>query len=118
MAAADQRKAVGVVHVGTAGAQRDILLAGIDQPAIDLVRLRRRAHAEDAVLGLEYDLAFLRHIIGHLQRRANAEIDVPAFGNVVGRALGHFPARHRLRGRFDVHGFLPSLASYVTVGSP
>jgi hypothetical protein len=63
MAAADEGEAVGVMHVRTAGTQRDVFLAGVDQPAIDLVRLRRRAHADDAVLRMDDDFALLRHVV-------------------------------------------------------
>ncbi len=94
--------------------QRDILLAGIDQPAVDLVRLWRRAHAEHAVLGMENDLALGRHVIGDLQRRADAEIDIPAFGNVAGETRGHLVARQRLAAIEHGH----RVRHYVTVGSP
>src|SRR5579883_2866633 len=72
MAAANERKTVGVVHVGAAGTQRHILLAGIDEPAVDLIRLRRRSHAEHAVLGMKNHLALDGHVIGHFERRADA----------------------------------------------
>jgi hypothetical protein len=51
-----------------------------------------RAHAEHAVLGMENDFALRRHVIGNLQRRADAEVDVPTFGNIAGDAHGHLIA--------------------------
>jgi hypothetical protein len=42
-------------------------------------------------------------MIGHLQRRADAEIDVPAFGNVTGDARSHFVARKRAMPGDNVH---------------
>src|SRR4029077_5939966 len=86
MTAADEREAVGVMHVGAAGEQGDILLAGIDQPAVDLVRLRRRAHAEHTILGLDDYFAVRRQVIGDQHWYADAEIDIKAFRDVVRRA--------------------------------
>jgi predicted DNA-binding protein with PD1-like motif len=79
------------------------LLAGINQPAIDLVRRRRGPHAKHAVLGMENHFAFGGHMIGHLQRRTDAEIDVPALRNVTGDARRHFIARKRPMPSDNVH---------------
>ena len=118
MAAANEAEAVGVVHIGAAGAQRDVLLAGVDQPAIDLVRLGRRTHAQNAVLGLEHDFALLRHVVGDLQGRADAEIDVPALGNVAGKPRGDFAARHRLAAGKNLLRRVHCFLRHVTLGSP
>ena len=83
MAAANQPEAVGVVHVGAAGPQRDVLLAGIDQPTIDLVGRGRRSHSQHAVLRLKHDFALARHVVGDLQRRGCRDY-VRAFRNVAG----------------------------------
>ena len=94
------------MHIRAAAAQRHILLAGIDQPAIDPVRLGRRPHAKHAVLGMQDDFALGRQMISHLQRRADAEIDKPALGNIAGDARGHFVARARLACGKNVHASL------------
>ena len=120
MAAANERKAVGVMHIGAAALQRDILLAGIDEPAVDRVGRRRRPHPEHAVLGMENDFALGRHVVGDLQRRADAEIDVPALRNVARQPRRHFGARQRLVTGKNVHQMLRPGRKFVhvTVGSP
>ncbi len=82
MAAADDGEAVGVVDVASARQQGGVRLARIDQPRIDLVGRRRRAHADDAVFRMEQDLALGRHVVRHQGRDADAQIDQPAFGHV------------------------------------
>src|SRR5260221_14461901 len=53
---------------------------------------RRRAHAEDAVFAMQENLAVLRQMIGHHGRQPDAEIDIGAFGNILGDARGHLVA--------------------------
>ena len=98
-------------------AQRDILLAGIDQPGVDLVLRRRRPHAEHAVLGMEDHLALQRHVVGDRGRDADAEIDVPALRDVARHAGGHLDAAERLEvGRRRYRASLPP--AQKPVGSP
>ena len=89
MAAANHRKTIGMVDVGATLAQGNELLAGVDQPRLDLVLGGRRAHPENTVLGVEDHLAVQRHMFGNLGRDPNAEIDIPAFRNVACQASRH-----------------------------
>jgi hypothetical protein len=57
VAAAHHREAVGVVEERAARQQRHRLLAGVDQVVVFLAGLGRGAHAQDAVLALQDDLA-------------------------------------------------------------
>src|SRR5438046_1485855 len=56
-AAARDSEAIGVMHQRGAGDQRDRLHAGVDQIWVDVRLVRRRADADDAVLGVEDDLS-------------------------------------------------------------
>src|SRR6266567_8517541 len=89
-----------------AGLQRDMLAAGIDQPRVDLFRRRRRAHADNAVLGMEDDLALGRHEIADERRDADAEIDRPPFRDVARHPRRQFVAAERLPSLFVCHGLL------------
>src|SRR5258708_7412132 len=70
-----------------AGDQRDRLHAGVDEVWVDVGLVRRRADADDAVLGVEDDLS-VGDEVGNFRRDANAQVDEPAFGDVVGDAAG------------------------------
>ena len=59
---------------------------------------RRGAHAEEAVLAVQDDLAVLRQVVGHQRRQADAEVDVGALGDVAGDARGHLVAAESLHG--------------------
>src|SRR2546421_137176 len=95
MPAAHQRKAVGMAHKAGARAQRHVLAAGVDQPAVDLLRRRRRPHAENAVLGMEDHLALGRHIIADERWDTDAEIDRPPLGDVLRETRGQCVAFER-----------------------
>jgi hypothetical protein len=85
-----------LVAQAVGGAQRDVLLAGIDQPRVDIGFGRRRTHAQDAVLGMEDHLALQRHVVGDHGGNADAQIDVPSLGDVAGNARRHLRAAERL----------------------
>jgi hypothetical protein len=87
--AANQREAVGVVDEASAWPERHVLLPSVDHPRIHVPVPRRRTHGDDAVLRMENDLAVLRDVIADQRRRADAEVDEPAFRNVAGEARGH-----------------------------
>ena len=95
MPAARDGEAVGVMHIGSAGAQRDMRGAGVDQERIDGIGCRRGADADHAVLGMEDHLAVRGHEVGDQRRNADAEIDQPAFGNVARAPRGHAVAIER-----------------------
>ena len=84
-----------MVEERAAGQQRHRLLAGVDQVGVFLARRRRRAHAEEAVLAVQEDLAVLRQMVGDQRRQADAEVDVRAFGDVARDARGHLVAAER-----------------------
>ncbi len=95
MPAAHQGKAVGVVEIAAAGAQRHMLAAGVDEPRVQGFGFRRRPHADDAVLGVKDHLALGRHVIRDQRRDADAEIDRPSLGDVAGNARGELVAFER-----------------------
>ena len=103
MAAADQGEAVGMVGIGTARAHGDMLLAGIDQPAVNLVLRRHRSHADQAVFRMEDDFAIHRHMVGDVGGDADTQVDVPALGDVGGQAGGHLLAAKGRPGGARVH---------------
>src|ERR1700759_2272789 len=100
MVTADHRKAVGMVAEAAALVHRDVLLAGVYQPGLDLVLRRRRAHAQPAVLGVEDDLAAVRHMVRDQRRDADAQIDIPSLLNIRGGMLRHLLAAEGLKGKF------------------
>ena len=82
VAAAHHREAVGVVEERAAGQERHRLLAGVDEVEVLVAFLRRRAHADDAVLAVQDDLAPGRQVIRDQRRQADAEVDDRAVGDV------------------------------------
>ena len=103
MPAADHPEAVGMMHVGAALAQGNILLTRIDQPGVDVLLRRRRPHAEHAVLGVKNHLAIDRHVVGDHGGNADAEIDIPTLGNVARSARRHGVARPGFEVCYCVH---------------
>src|SRR6185312_1065753 len=103
MAAADHQEGIVVVEEGAAGHQRGQALAGIDQVLVLLAGLRRRPHAEDAVLAMEHDLAVGGDEIRHHGGEADAEIDISAVGNVLRGAPRHLATGQRLHGSLLSH---------------
>src|SRR5690606_7928212 len=93
---------------GGARQRRDGLLARVDEVGIDAPLLGRRAHAEQAVLGVEDDLLVVREEVGHERRGADAEVDERALGDVGGDAGRELVARDA-----GGHRVLPSVSSGV-----
>ena len=106
MPATRDGEAVGMMHIRSAGAQRDMRRAGVDQERIDRIRRRRGADADHAVLGMEDHLAVGGDEIGDQRRDADAEVDQPAFGNVARAPGGHAIAIER--GKFAVRHWVLS----------
>src|ERR1700693_540514 len=65
------------------------LLAGVDQVGVFLALVRKRAHAEHAVLALHADFDAVGDVVRHQRRDADAEIDVIAVAQFLGGARGH-----------------------------
>ena len=89
VAAANHGERIGAGEKGRAGHRRDGLLAGVDQVGVHLVFGRKRADAEQAVLGLQRDVHAFGNVIGHQRRDADAEIDVVAVAQFLRGALRH-----------------------------
>ena len=64
-------KAVVVVEIRAAWQQRDGLLARIDQIKVFMRFVRRRAHAQNAILTVQNNLKPLRQMVGHQGGHAN-----------------------------------------------
>src|SRR6185312_16905333 len=79
-----------------AGQDRDGLLAGVDEVWIFVALVRERAHAEEAVLGVQPRVAF-GQVVGDLGRQADAEVDERAGGDFTRRAARHVFGRVRHR---------------------
>ena len=77
-----------MVEEGAAGQQRHRLLAGVDQVVVLLAGLGRGAHAEDAVLAVQDDLAAGRQVVGDQRGLADAEVDDGAVEDVLRHAGG------------------------------
>ena len=72
------------------GSDGDGLLAGVDEVGVLLALERERAHAEQAVLALQDDADAVGQVVGHERGDADAEVDVVAVVQFVGRDRGHF----------------------------
>ena len=83
MPAADHGEAVGVVDSSCRRASSvTCCLPALISQGSRCSGARRRAHAEHAVLAVEHHLALGRHVVGDQGRDADAEVDVPALGDV------------------------------------
>src|SRR6202012_3011487 len=71
------------------GQLADGLLAGIDQVGIFLAFIGKRPHAEHAVLALQLHVDAGRDEVRDQRRNADAEVDVVAVTQFLGRARGH-----------------------------
>jgi len=80
-----------VVEESTAGEQGHVLLAGVDQVVVFFTWRRARAHAQQAVLAVQEHF-LVAQVVGHQGRCADAQVDVGAFLDVCGHALGHLGA--------------------------
>ena len=76
--AADHGEARGGIEDAGAGQGGDRLLAGVDEVGVLFAFVRKGAHAEDAVLGLEGDVDAVGDMVGDEGGNADAEVDVPA----------------------------------------
>ena len=79
-----------MVEIAAALQEGDVLFSGIDQLGIFFARQRFRPHAQQAVLAMQEHLFVGGQVIGNPGRQANAEVNVSAFGDIAGHALGHF----------------------------
>ena len=93
LAAADHPERGRGVEERRALAQRDGLLAGVDQVRVLLALERVGADAEDAVLGLQHQLDVVGDVVGHQRRQPDAEVDVGPVGQLRGRPRGHLLTR-------------------------
>jgi hypothetical protein len=89
LAAADHPEARRGVEEGSALAQGDRLLAGVDQVGVDILLEGIGADAEDAVLGLQDDLDVVGDIVGDQRRQADPEVDVGPVRQLLGGAGRH-----------------------------
>ena len=98
MAATDHRETRGRREIAGPIKFRDRLLARIDQVGVEFLLGRERPHAEHAVLGLQRDVAVVRHIVRNKRRDTDPEIDVEAVLKFPGGPFGHLVAIpwHRL----------------------
>src|SRR5579875_2436201 len=98
MAAADHQEAVVVMEERAARMKRRLAAAGVDEIGILLAGLRRAAHAENAVLAVEHDLAIRGQVIRDKRRHADAVIDVLPVAQILRTAPRHLPSRQRHHG--------------------
>ena len=60
--------------------------------------MRKTAHTEQAVFGLQHDVNACRDVVGHQRRDADPEIDVVAIAQLPGDAGSHlFASQHNQR---------------------
>ena len=76
MPTADHAEGIGGGEIRRAAQLGNGLLASIDKIGINLVIIRKRPHAEHAVLRLQRHVDILGNVVGDERRNADAEIDV------------------------------------------
>ena len=81
-----------MVKVAAAVEQSHILFPGVNQLRILFPRQRFRPHPQQAVFAVQKDFFIGRKIVGDAGGQADPQIDVSAFGNIAGHALGHLIA--------------------------
>ena len=91
------------MYISAALAHCDLLLSCIDQPRVGLVWRRRRAHANQAVFRMDDNFPVERDIISDGCRNTNAEIDAPAFWNIVSDPRRHTVTAKRLEVYSHIH---------------
>ncbi|MNT26177.1 hypothetical protein D3C72_1617360 [compost metagenome] len=89
MATAHHGKGICVVKVAATIDEPYRQLGGIGNVRVRRFTLPQRAHAENAILAMDDDLVLRAPVFQHLDRQANAEIDVRSGGNVPGYLAGH-----------------------------
>ena len=94
----DHQKRVGVMDRSSRRHQRGLVLAGIDHVGVLRAGRRAWAHAEDAVLAVEDDLAARRDETRGQRWHADAEIDVGAFRRYPARRARPSDRGQRLQG--------------------
>src|ERR1700709_1403665 len=92
MAAAHHAEGVGAGEIAGGRQFAHRLLAGVDQVGVFLALERKRPHAEHAVLALQDDVHAVGNIVRHQRRNPDAEVDVIAVAQFLGRARGHLIA--------------------------
>src|SRR3954465_15203570 len=95
MAAAHHGEGIGGGEIAGGRQFADGLLAGIDQVGVFLALVGEWPHAEHAVLALQHDVHSVRNVVRHQRRDPDAEIDVIAVAQFLGRARGHLIAGPR-----------------------
>src|SRR5262249_33064032 len=88
VAAADQAEGEGAVEARRARDGRDEAAAGVDEVRVLHAPRGPRAHAGQAVLGLEEDGDPAREIGGYLRGQADAQVHERALGDLAGDAPG------------------------------
>ena len=78
VAAADHGEGVSGGEGGGSGDESDRFFAGVDEVGVDFGVEGERAHAEEAVLGLEGDVDADGDVVGDQGGDADAEVDVEA----------------------------------------
>src|SRR4051812_12687640 len=89
MAAAHHAERIGGGEIAGRRQFAHGLLAGVDEVGVFLALIGERPHAEHAVLALQVHVDAVGDIVRDQRRNADAEIDVIAVAQFLGRARGH-----------------------------
>ena len=89
MAAANLSERIGAREISRPRPFGNSLLARVNQVGVNLLFFRKRANAEQSVLGLERDVHSFRNVVRDERRNADAEIHIIAIAQFLGGASRH-----------------------------
>src|ERR1700737_3426886 len=92
MSAAHHAERIGAREIAGGRQFGDGLLAGVDQIGVFLALIRKRSHAEHAVLALQLDIDAFGDVVRNQRRNADAEIDVISVAQLLRGTGSHLVA--------------------------